>query len=588
MRRKLIGQKKELLKRISLHEYRELLSFIEKVYLSEEKLKILKARKFSNLYFSLIELVREEDGGRVRKLYEKKFGNNPPIVISDRALAYYIHELREGVFDTVLIVDDIIIHGRTLSALYDKIEEVLPASHSINLYAYAVNKDDLIKRDYIQKAYRVKNGTLGDCRGISDKLVDIFYMLGQPCTSYVPNIEIDLNSDAGKAIIQFLEEHKQEILKMEEDSDVLIKTVSYAWTSPESWNNSLTNSIRFYVDNIMEKCIVVPMIAMKPLEKNEVDKYYQILSPLIMEEFTKKISNQCEEYEKIYFRAILYVLSSLWGREFFGKYNIVLSEKEGELVEKEKLNFGTRILNQTALYDTENYIAQLQKIQSEEITTEEILKMCKDFKVLDEVAIKLEWENVESEREFVGRFLNENGILDEKAWKERQSAEECSKRLAGYPISLLMKKMKQNYGDVSRCFNALLAAIDRGKGSIVVHKFKNNQKTYFISLLHDGEQNYKYIEKKYFPFLYGLFRIEKEKQSEKYCKELKKTFVEEYKKYWIEKKKDYVDEHIKALLETNIKIDYESVLIHDGIYYSDEEALEKAVKLSEELIRNAN
>ena len=69
VRRELAVKRKRILKRISLEEYRGLLGFVERVYLSEYALKVLLARKCSNLFFGLVELAREEDGGRVRRLY---------------------------------------------------------------------------------------------------------------------------------------------------------------------------------------------------------------------------------------------------------------------------------------------------------------------------------------------------------------------------------------------------------------------------------------------------------------------------------------------------------------------------------------
>ncbi|MDE6212806.1 MAG: hypothetical protein K2M70_04940, partial [Lachnospiraceae bacterium] len=68
MNRKTIIKKKRILSRISHSQYRELLTFVEEFYLADYSLKILVARKGSNLFSALIDLVREEDGGRVQQL----------------------------------------------------------------------------------------------------------------------------------------------------------------------------------------------------------------------------------------------------------------------------------------------------------------------------------------------------------------------------------------------------------------------------------------------------------------------------------------------------------------------------------------
>lgn len=114
MNKQTIKKKKRILSRITLAEYRELLTFVEEFYLAEYSLKILIARKGSNLFSALIDLVREEDGGRVRQLYEKKFaGKEEPVIISDRALDYYAEDIKNGLFQSILIGDDTIRHGRT-------------------------------------------------------------------------------------------------------------------------------------------------------------------------------------------------------------------------------------------------------------------------------------------------------------------------------------------------------------------------------------------------------------------------------------------------------------------------------------------
>lgn len=51
MKKELIKKKKKILKRITVSEYRELLAFVEDVYLSDYSFKILLARKCSNLFF---------------------------------------------------------------------------------------------------------------------------------------------------------------------------------------------------------------------------------------------------------------------------------------------------------------------------------------------------------------------------------------------------------------------------------------------------------------------------------------------------------------------------------------------------------
>ena len=134
MDRMTIIKKNRILAHVSRKQYRELLFFVEKIYLADYSLKILVARKGSNLFNSLIDLVREEDGGRVRRLYEAKFKGKPePVIISDRALDYYTEEIKAGSYSSILIADDTIRRGKTVYGLYDRVNELLGEGNVGNL-----------------------------------------------------------------------------------------------------------------------------------------------------------------------------------------------------------------------------------------------------------------------------------------------------------------------------------------------------------------------------------------------------------------------------------------------------------------------
>ncbi len=86
MKRELVNKRKKLLTRLTRREYNAYRQFVEKIYLADYELKILMARKFSNLFISLLDLAKEENGGRVRHLYEEKYATceKEPIIISNR------------------------------------------------------------------------------------------------------------------------------------------------------------------------------------------------------------------------------------------------------------------------------------------------------------------------------------------------------------------------------------------------------------------------------------------------------------------------------------------------------------------------
>jgi len=96
MRRETLRKKNQLLGRIPSQEYQSLLNYIEEIYLVDYQVKILMARKFSNLFMALLPLVQEEDGGRAQRKYKQKFSDseNEPMVISNRAMAMVREQIK--------------------------------------------------------------------------------------------------------------------------------------------------------------------------------------------------------------------------------------------------------------------------------------------------------------------------------------------------------------------------------------------------------------------------------------------------------------------------------------------------------------
>lgn len=92
--------------------------------------------------------MREEDGGKVRRLHEKKFSEGQePVIISDRALDYYAQDIKDGKYSAILIAGDTIRHGRTIIRLYDKVIELLFGhidNSKVDVRAFAASKEDMV------------------------------------------------------------------------------------------------------------------------------------------------------------------------------------------------------------------------------------------------------------------------------------------------------------------------------------------------------------------------------------------------------------------------------------------------------------
>ena len=572
MRNELIELKQKILKRISIAEYRKLLVFVEEVYLSKYGLKILLARKCANLFFALLELVREEDGGRVRQLYEQTFQKeNEPIIISDRALCYYEQAIKEGKFENILIVDDVIIHARTIVELYEKLEGLLQdTTTDIAVQAYVANqKEELLNKACVQNAKVGRQLDLSGLRQISDFVVDIFKVCSQPYTSYVPNGYLDLQSPTWLCMLEFLQRQGTNGLY---DADVQeLKVQSYAWIDAQKWKFALFQSMRFYVSEDIGRCAIVPMVSLMPVEETVLREYGEVLKKLFCKAYYDKMFLCCKELS---YRAIIYVVSALWGRYFVKKY-LPCEDVESycEDVREEWTNFGAQILNQEELNrlsveELESFLKQLDE-KYKSVDEQLLLNLDQDFTELDSELTKIiDSGKFENSVELTSRFLFANGELDEKNWREKR---EKSKRLAGYPLFALANKSREICSG-EEVYGHILKAIDSGKGSIVAKVYEHNGRYYYISLIHSGERNYKYIVQKYFPYLYGLFDVEqmayeKSKSALGYKKRFLEAFQSEIQTNKFGNAEDFYEDDLEKLCKVNVTQNYASVLIRDAYEY---------------------
>ena len=592
MERRLLNKKKILLRIFTMAAYRKLLGFISDVYLADYDLKLLLARKFSNLYQCLWELALEEDGGRVRKLYEEKRRDpnwREPVIISDRALEAELYFLRQEDsaangrrLERILLVDDIIIHGRTVSALHERIvkqfQDMGRTVPQIDIWAYAENKGQILDKDCLKERRVYMPCGESEWRDISNRIVDCFHALSEPYTSYVPNLVFSLKSPEGQKLLQAAKSNTS-WFQMEGPRAATEGTKAYAWIAPKRYGNTLFESVRLYVNEELDKCVFVPMVSLLPLEENGLKNYEEELKPLIRKEYWLCMRSAGGDLE---YRTIIYAISALWGKLFLESQGI---HKAPVALDKESLNFSRLILN----------IEELEKMSESQLETC-MRQLEKGAALVDETAVwKLapDFEKLKTcvpdsaaggTIDGIEAFLFGNGELDEKQWKESNGSLADSKRLAGYPVVFLYKALVGEGVERRTFFVRLLQAIDSGKGSIVAKSFIVNGNRYFVSLLHGGEQNYRYFEKKYFLPLYGMLWIESECEETKRwdrAGEMKQRFLKCLQEAGMCALKD--EREYERLKELNVSKAYKKVLLADLGYYADYEALGTVVGLAEKI-----
>lgn len=635
MQNDVLIKKKKLLQQISSSEYRDLLGYIRKIYLADFDLKILMARKFSNLFFALLPLAKEEYGGKVDYLYKelvcKRKDNNEktaePVIISNRALDMLKEDIQAGKYKRILLADDIIIHGRTLTMIHDLLKSWLKGVDcEIKVYAYAENKDGILEDNtFLQERDVHLKCNTAQWRSISNEIVNIFYLLGPPYTSYVPNAIIRMESELGEAITRAVNNPKSGFTCREkiEKTSGLAKCYVYVDKSQDSHKIELSRNIRIYKYPDLGQYIFVPMVMLRPIEKvnlqnlMEDDKQEGGLSEWMDKTYWQKLSELSGK--TIFYQTAVYMISAFWGWQFVEE-NLNRSMHDMQYdIREEKINFGGRIFNSELIctLDKEGVSKILSDINADYKEQPELRGVFadsaynsktfgadfKDFKDLSEAFnnnLKLFEKNgyadaSEYAREIIDRYLYCNGELDEKRCVERFKSQDEnnnldeSRRLIGYPLEKIKKELGEK---MPKWVEMVLAAIDMGKGSIVPKVLNYKEKVYFLSVIHAGEQNYKYFEETYFPFLYGLYQLESEaaktaaneEERQKKCSDWKNKFLELYGIYWTNENYFFLKEDIGKIKEMNMTEKFQEVLNKNVWGYFDEPMLNKAIEITKNII----
>lgn len=607
----LFSKRKKVLSELSSNEYFGLVNHIGRIYNGDYDVVILMARKFSNLFWALLPLVKKEYFGRVETTHQR-LGNRVPLIISDRALAHVIQDIRRNKENTkykrILLSDDIIIHGTTMKRIKERLEQEFRSAgvvdYTIVLTAYAENMDGIVLKKEELDAEHVIECSQSSWRRVSSRIVDVLYIMGQPYTSYVPNARINMNSEIGEHVKKVIEnlkgDHK---LVMISDEAMKRKNVeSYAMIETSGKSYKICDAFRLYVFKDCEEYVFVPMTQINPIDEDMLNSYLEIVKDCIDENtraWFEEIFESCEgEYK---YRIVLYILSALDGWRFWNKYiQMPLCQYEER---EEEINFSHVFLQNCRLGITNEKIEIiLEKIEDvyktgkDRIDISSVATLYDDITTLNNVMAELVKnvtkrkaagiEDIELEKKIVGKFLQNNGSLDEKKLESERAIHlaDTRKRMTGLPMKMMISEMERCNSTIKEIYGAVLYAVDYGKGSIVPAVLEKDKAKIYTPVLHAGEQNFRYYLDNYFPIMYGQYLIEV------HCKwdcqtECKKSLWNQYvEKY--ENSSPYFHEDKEQLFGIVMKDEYKEVLIDEALSRKDDDDLKWIITEVKNLIGN--
>lgn len=591
MHKELIYKKNRLLKKIPKESYRSLVRYMEAVFLADYDLKVFMARKFSNLFFAMLPLVEEEEGGRVHEEYKLRFsGKRQPVMISNIALPAWKEKIQKGECKKILLADDIIIHGRSLDEVYRQIkgwfEEKNIKDYKIDVFAYAESETGLLEGvESLEHRVVQKVCTEGEWRVISDRIVASLYLLGQPYTSYVPNMRIKGDSEFGKYIQGLLSDGAGGFLKQENADMQMYNANTYVYVSPQEHELALSFSVRIYEYVDLYEYVFVPMVMLAPVGLQVLEKYLEELKVLVRDgAYRGNISDEAEG--GFSYRLAVYLVSALRGWKFIRERLQFQGQIPSFDKREEEVNFASVILKEEMeslpMEGMDGLWSKLCGTYEPAARTNDVFSGEKDIVELDD-KFTATWDNIGKLGKldsFFGNFLYVNGQMDEQCCREAETG--VSQRLLGYPVAKVAERMKE--WNAAGWVRAVLNAIDYGKGSIVSKVLEGH----CFSVIHAGELNNKYYLNGYFPFLYGLNYIESQARREGWapreCKERRKEFLDAYKKYWKGIGRDCFDSDIDEMESMPVSKKFNEVLENMAWNYLDDGASIECIKIAKEIV----
>lgn len=603
MKRENIHAKKSILKRIPEEDYNGMINMItDDIYNNVEyDVIILLARKFSKFYRALLPLAKEEYDGYPEQEHMKISEDSRPIIITSQALDWVIWSIRTKNKDEkckirrILLADDIFIHGRTLLRVKKRLEEEFKKAEvsdfQVDIIAYAVNDEEsLVQSQDIKNWDKIQKCTKSNWKILSDEIVDIIYLMRQTYTSYVPNARFKIESEEGRAIADFLQKNKVQRIENNKTKEIGITSYFYLVKGTEQYK--ICESFRIYKFDIQQEYVLVPMISIRLINEECLNRY---IGKLIEEDclFCNDNSGSLQEFlldcsGEYKYRLFLYVMSAFAGWKFMQDIIGIKTEWNYDREEAVSNFYYVQLKDYRQLQETLKNISKLSEYMEAiyqqtkscesamtEIQDEDVL-LLKDW--FDQIAKEYEEHNAVEEQNSIGKFFAVNSRIDEERYREsvRQGDNEAQRRVIGIPLYEIVNKMSRKQSlTLEDIFASIFREIDYGRGSIVPHHFSKNG--VYTSLMHAGEENYRYYVNNYLPVLYGLCLLEF-RGNGKVDEQQRLDYWDEF--YATIQRKDFLPSDREYLVKRTTLESLQKVIEKEALYCSDRVGLEAAINLA--------
>lgn len=471
--------KKMLICALDLHYYR-ILNFFEKVSELPCDVLIFTTRRCLILYYIFYKYVFDEN---LKETFKSKK------IISDKGILLNSDKIKGK---DCVVLDDVVIHGRSLSNVVDRVETADPSD--FKTYVYAYNEDADCQVDYC--AYCTRNHSWEE---VSNKIISAIIMVTFPYAVYAYSFSKRMNMkeylDFEKTITENYPICYNLDLSLNESkiyngiTDLISKNViSKVFFIDE--NNS-EKVVRVYYNKILKTCTVIPFCFIKNLDENAIN------------EFIKKINYDKYDFENA---------------EIQTKYRLIQTCCSLKIIENDNNVFGNCLKNDWTVnsdqVDSGYFDGMYNYIKDNNLDVDDVLDKPKklDENIIDNdnkkknvyfdtqidnevLSFKLNSLNkYEQAKLKIKTFVSTVHINEESSFHKKGNKDYSDKKQTGISLLGLFEKVyNQNICDcdnsvVQAFYAALIECFDTGLVTLYPEKMDNEGKSYCSEFLITGEQ----------------------------------------------------------------------------------------------------
>lgn len=501
-------------------EFDDLYAFLKKASINSRAKIIVFTTRRSHLLFSLFSKYvftekEKEELVKRGKLY-----------ISDKAVHFYKRKIKGS---KVLIVDDIMIHGRALKNVRMRVEKYQPREIETRVYAIS---DKSHATDV--KKEKVLFGE--DWKTLSNQIVASLILTSTPYASYIYSFsksmalsefnDLKANLDSQFIFNDNIKENIKIDLSLQESDQTenlheLLKDYVQGYIYPMTEDENNSEFLRIYYNNLTNLCVIIPTVfldeytsegllnackkaKLNKIVKSEPEVMYRALTAYYSLEIIdkyKKVPNCIDDHSwnvndktinMSYYNGFYYDIYRLIAKKNGRLYSLLNSSNHIYLCFSDisKYSVNSKV---TPLVKLHNDIYFATFLKSLEKTPEEVYQSCKNNNEFPyNYNIKHSPQTI-----FLFDYLRNVNQREEDYLNSIDNIDEAEKQV-GYSFVLSNLIFEKKYMTPFEFYSRLISGADSGLITFYADKFNLDKETYFSNFLITGEQLCRLYQNKYF------------------------------------------------------------------------------------------